>query len=174
MQTEEAYHRQRRALLTVEHLAGPTVRTPRYERLFDAHRLALRDDTSDLLGQREALLEQQERVGRSRDLVDGVNAWQVMSSLAPAERLPEVANLVRDGLFRITVSGHCDSGTKAPRKGGYREPTGKVCGSDIASILLGSAGECLLIPSAPSVGRQGSRRWWNVFSALPRAVAPRV
>jgi hypothetical protein len=104
VQTEESYHRRRPDLISVEHLAGPTVRDPRLERLLDAQRSALYDDGEGWGKHHAALKARQERAVRSHELIDAVNAWRAMTSCAPAEQLPGIATLVRDSLLAMTVT----------------------------------------------------------------------
>lgn len=102
VQTEESYLRRRPDLFSVEHLAGPTVPVPRLERLLDAQRRAMLDDSGGTKIAEAAAL--QERAQNSDQLVDGVVAWQAATLTARAEDLPAVVERVREAFLSMRMA----------------------------------------------------------------------
>jgi len=99
LRTQERYHHIHPSLITVDHLAGPVTRRPRFDLLAGAARGSVAPDDGQHLP--NELAARHRRAGQTCTLVDAIVLWQLQTIAAPLNELAGVTEQVHFGLTTI-------------------------------------------------------------------------
>jgi hypothetical protein len=99
LQTQERYLRIRPSLITVDHLAGPATRKPRFNLLAAAARKSLVPDDGQHVP--DGLDKHHRRAEQTHALVDAIVLWQLQTLAAPLQELAGIAEEVHHELISI-------------------------------------------------------------------------
>ena len=105
VQTDESWRHTRPILITVRHLAGPTLSRPRFDIL-----QSMKASDTPILTAGDSVVEEINRLGKlaeeTRSPVDAFAHSQLQTIAVPANQLPEVVRGVYENLLQVGLAGN--------------------------------------------------------------------